>query len=299
MPPTSQPTMKNTFSTIPTWLRSDLMDSIQRIGNIITNIINLEGCVKTLKEHQLKETIPKSLSVSINIQVNSEQQEGLNSVVKEATKKFQTTLLDALLTARNQEIAKRRSDVLEESAKFKLKTRNLIQELLMENCLDGSDEEIEELYNHSVKFFDEQCATKERELRTEIFFKTKKKEKRMKELNERKAEERINQELNDPVVDELTKKVKQLENIVKKSSKKDVVKPNGGGQQGKTFKKPTTKGKNQKTNQNGHNGKNKPNNNSNRKGQGAGNGKKGRQPRSTPLMTRSDSKKSDSHKKLN
>lgn len=297
MPPTSHNTNNILSNTIPAWLRSDLLESIQTIGNIIINIINLEACVKNLEEHEMMETIPKSLSVSIKLQVHAEQQGTIDNVVTEATKLFQKTLLDALLQARRDELNKRRADVMMESTKFKERTKKTVEELRTERCLTGTDEEVKDQYLKWMEYFDSKCAKRENELRTENFFNNKKKEQKRKELNEKRAEERINQELQDPALDQLSKKVTQLETMVKQSSKNEKAKPSGGGQkklenqnkkgpQRQNVKSPQPQGGKRM-----QKGGKKTNDPPKKGGPAHANERKGRPPRSTPSTNQSGSRR--------
>lgn len=213
------------------WTISMSAKFLSRIKEKQIEMCKKEKAIRNLESHVNRNTIPKSLKITVKIQVSTEHQEAMDEIVSNATKKWEKTVIEGLLETRRDEletIGCQQSDVMRQWKECLNMTH---AQMLAEGLL--SQEQSTSMINTQTTEFNKAAQSLIQSIRSKAFFERKEQEEKKAQLECRRAERDLDIDLQDPAVAALQLKIQQLENKVKQLPKKDNAKPNnkksGGG----------------------------------------------------------------------
>lgn len=218
MPPstTNQPMGGNRhLDHIPEWIRKEFEAAQMEILDAQEKIFNLEIAIKALKEHAAGGTVPRSLSISLSVQVNQRQQVEMDKIFDEAKYNFQKTVLKALIAAREQEVQDRTSDISRTREGFLTTMEDKLTLLLGSNIIDRDIMDPAITQNIIHNNFDDMMKTNRQELRTRLFLNHQKKKDAQNKRRAEQEQRNIDRTLEDGTTLELKNRMCELEKAVK------------------------------------------------------------------------------------
>lgn len=262
--------------SLPDWMKAEWKKELHTHQALTISTIKLNRVISDLENHNTLNTVPKSIQLPMNIRVGQAQQGETEAKVKEAIEICEKTILKSVIKARKDELNLKKQDAERNRTSFIRIIADRYTDLYSNNIISLTEEEIRtQIANvtHEIdiirKVIEEQEGTKE-------YLERKKKVEADQKRQAAREEQRINETLSDPGIKELQDRIKKLEADSKKASntpakqgpKKNQKKgPGPSKKQGGGPKKGQEKGKQQQAN------------------------------RSTPSISRSGSKKKNSHPK--
>lgn len=272
---------------IPSWAHKNYKDSLTTYNNITKCIVRLARAISVMENHIAAGTVPKSLNINVKAQVEKAHQSQVDQEVEEAKKVFQNTVLVSIINARKREAEdkkKARDEALKQFQEFFLTN---LTELRTNNIITDSEDDLRKKYDTIISYQEETAQLIERNLRTEEHFAHKQKEEAMKKVDAARQEAQLNQVLEDSETKALKQRIDSLEKRMQQVGKPGKAGPNKPA--GGATNPPKTHPK----------GKGPPQKRSGGPKKGPGKGNKDPKPNSTPITTRSASKKAISRKKHN
>lgn len=262
--------------SLPDWMKAEWKKELHTHQALTISTIKLNRVISDLENHNTLNTVPKSIQLPMNIRVGQAQQGETEAKVKEAIEICEKTILKSVIKARKDELNLKKQDAERNRTSFIRIIADRYTDLYSNNIISLTEEEIRtQIANvtHEIdiirKVIEEQEGTKE-------YLERKKKVEADQKRQAAREEQRINETLSDPGIKELQDRIKKLEADSKKANntpakqgpKKNQKKgPGPSKKQGGGPKKGQEKGKQQQAN------------------------------RSTPSISRSGSKKKNSHPK--
>lgn len=226
---------------LPTWIQDDFKDASNNINQLQDKIFNLKIALNGLEEHKRNNTAPRSLEIKISVMVNQRHQDDMDKIVHEATKSFQATILEGLITARKKELDDYKANLNRIKDGFLTKMETRLNTLVVNDIINENDIDVSGIKNMIHNSFESSLSQDRQEIGTKIYLNYLKK-CRLQEKRRAEAEERnIERTLEDSTTAELKLRIakieKQLNPKQKKSSKKTNnprTKENNSGMRNKT-----------------------------------------------------------------
>ena len=211
------------LQTIPTWARKEYRNSQAVLAQLLEQAVKLETNIADLEEMHEKGECPRSLKVNVTINVAADQQAEMDNKLSEAKKHFESLMLQALITARKQELNKKKTEANKKTSEFQTYLTNTFRALQENNIpLPPEDEDLNISIAQYVDIYRKRTEQITHEVHTQHYFQRQKSIEREQAKRARIEERRLNQELTDPQVKQLTDRVNSLE---KKLSSRNTPKP--------------------------------------------------------------------------
>lgn len=271
---------------IPAWAKPKWLETLTNISNVSKSIVKANRAVVNLENHKTQGTFPNSFAVNVKAQVDKAHQRTMDEVLAKATEEFQKTLLNGMIEVRKKERADRNSDLQSAKSEFIFYFADNLSDLRTIGVVKKSDDDCKMWIEDVSDILDQTAETTGRAIQLEDHFAAKKKAEEMDARHAAREEQRLNQTLVDPAVQALQKQVNSLEEKLKKTATSSST-----TKKAETPKKQPAKGNKGKQNPKGQGPSKAKTNNGGPKNQGQGKGNRKQNPRSTPSISRSGSKK--------
>lgn len=212
---------------LPKWIEPEYKQVCTQVSHSMTSIAKARRAITLLEEHDVKDTVPKSISVKIRLQVTKNYQTDVNAAVLEATKIFQKTVLKTLIDARKKELLdkiKTRDDL---TKNILIKIIEGLTDLKRDGIITHSDDYIKKWQSGCKITVESDFKKLEEQIRTEEFFEYKKKIESTEAAAAVRAEAAINDALIDPATKTMQARIDSLEKQVEKATKPKGAKPPG------------------------------------------------------------------------
>lgn len=218
MPSKTYPTREhqdmNPMGDIPADLIKQYKAGLQITENIIRTITKAKRGIAVLKNHKLLGTVPRSIAINVTISVEKAYQSDMDKTVEEASKTFQTTILDKMIETREKELQDREKDLADKKAESLHQLNSSLGAMKQSKVIDDINrlKEWHDILRHKIEVANNLITG---EVKIEEFFDNKRKVESMQKAQAERAERDTDQKLLDPAVQQMQTRLAQLEKQVK------------------------------------------------------------------------------------
>lgn len=232
---------KEEIAQVPSWAREHYKHKYNVAIQLLQKIIKLEANIGDLQNMALKGEYPKSIQINITVSVAQEQQHGMDAAIQQAKNQFHSTVIQALIEARKNELVQKKQEVVNCSQAIFNFLRANFQNLKANNVPvpEQEEDEVTCTVQLCVNAFKDKIEEANQLIRTRFFFQQQKEVEKQQQRAAARQEQRINQELTDPNIVHISKQIQELQSMVSKklktptgSNKKPSKKPNIGHKSG-------------------------------------------------------------------
>ena len=207
---------------IPKIIKDSIWNTVNKYGNLTTNICKKKEAIKKLKQHLIAETVPKSLKWTPKIFVGAKYQGEINFMVDQAIANCHRTILEKLVQIREDELEQLKEARDDLKNKWEEEARLILSQLKEEGIFFGDINEV--VQNSRTKLITD-LAAKERNVEMAEFSKRKRKEEAFQIIQEKRQQDAINTELKNPEIENLRKDISTLAKEISELKKKGNAKP--------------------------------------------------------------------------
>lgn len=227
--------------SVPYWITDITSQQVAVIKTLVMKILSQKEGIAKLERHLTDKTTPKSLQINVNVQVSKSNQEGIDKVVADAAKRFQETVLNALLKTRERELADMELDHKTELEYWDTLVDKKVQ-LLQENGIEVPPRTIDKARDE----YESRVNDMTTKVKTKFILDKANKEEKNTERQTKHAEQVIEKTLANGQTSNFQKELQQLRNKVNKLQKNAEAKsgkpnPDGGPRKGGRPPKPNPK----------------------------------------------------------
>ena len=200
-------------------------------------ICKKEQAIRNLEEHKNKNTVPKSMKITVKVQVSTDKQGLMDEIITNATQAWEQTVMNGLLRCRKMELDELKNELSDIAQQYQECLNMTYTEMITEELM--TEEESRAATERLLADFRRKSKALTQTIRSKDFFARKEQEDKRAQRRAQEVERNLDRELQDPEVAELKKKVQELENQLKSLPKNDKAKPDkqkkaaGGGKNGK------------------------------------------------------------------
>ena len=196
-------------------------------------ICKKEQAIRNLEEHKNNNTVPKSMKITVKVQVSGDKQGMMDEIVTNATQSWEQVVMNGLLRVRKMELDELKNELSEIAQQYEECLSMTYSEMIQEELM--TEEESSTAKERLLSDFRRKCQALTQTIRSKAFFERKEQEDKRAQRRVQEVERNLDRELEDPEIAELKKKVQALENQLKSLPKNDKAKPDkpkkatGGG----------------------------------------------------------------------